>query len=121
MRIDAPDVWQEGAHVPIAGGHFDFSVKLPTDAELPKYSGDELTKLVYEANSELSKAQRKYETQSRSLVEAAGAVDMSTRSGVVKWRDLLKQERELGRVYRLRRAERNERIRRIQQYIDTLE
>ena len=102
-------------------GHFDFSVKLPTDAELPKYSGDELTKLVYEANSELSKAQRKYETQSRSLVEAAGAVDMSTRSGVVKWRDLLKQERELGQVYRLRSSERKEQMNRIQQYIDTLE
>jgi len=105
----------ERSDVPITEVSFNFSVKLPTDAELPKYSRDTLTMLLHEANSELWNMQQKYVTQSRSLVEAAEG------AGIAKMRDLFKQDSELARAYLLLRSERKERIRRIQQYSDTLE
>ncbi len=105
----------EHSDVPITEVSFDFSVKLPTDAELPKYSKDALTMLLHEAGNELGDMQRKYEKQSRSLVEAAQG------AGIAKMRVLFKQDSELTRAYILLHSEREERIRRIQQYSDTLE
>ncbi len=99
---------------PIAGFSFDFSVKLPTDAELPKYSEDKLIKLLHKASGELRDMGDEYVTQSRSLMEVAKEADFA------KMMDLHRQERELGRVYRLLSSERRERIHDIHQYIGTL-
>ncbi len=106
---------------------FDFAAKLPTEAELPRYSERELAILVHAALHELSDAQDKYVALTTSLREAHHKNRNDMKTGIIdsksfweKYRELSYQERKITRAYLLRRSERKEQLDRIQQYRDTL-
>ncbi len=103
---------------------FEFSVKLPADNEITKFSKDELTVLVHEADKKISSAYAKYESVSTSIREARHSLVNDYEAGIISRqsysvasKELDRQDKELNETYRLPILKQQQHSSRIMKYV----